>query len=249
MRLKAGRVVGHSDEKARGRGFDEALIRAAGHELRNALNGIIVTSQLALRRSVDEDTRELLRRVLRAGHDMEKAIEQMSMVAKLGLAGEALASPALDLQVVVGRALDRRKRYRQLFSLATSGDTTGAWNEELVSQCVLCLLDTAADHPVLGDRIAVSIDGDSPGQVEVRVGPPADDHPESWLPVAPPIGGKLPLGTAPIGLVIADQLASRCGGVLEIRAGDASEMCIRLSLPRNPLGPRSGGAAATSSGP
>ena len=218
--------------------FRDMVLGILGHDLRNPLNAMMVSAQLALMRAREEPVRTPLERVLTSGERMGRLIEQLLdlTLARLG-GGIAVHPRAADLREVVEQALEEITVGKPRIRLDSVGDLKGTWDVDRLLQVVLTLLFNAVDHGTPGTPIVIRLDGEAPETVELTVhnlGPVVPENlrdavfePARRTDPARRHGAR-GLG---LGLYIAKQVVLAHGGTIAFESS-ASGNLLRVRLPR-----------------
>ncbi|KAB2908205.1 MAG: HAMP domain-containing histidine kinase, partial [Kofleriaceae bacterium] len=115
----------------------EMFIGILAHDLRNPLNGMLVSALLVLRRSKDATVDELARAIVRSGERMGRLIRQILDFARIRHGAGLLLDPAAgDLRRLVEQAAQELAPDHERFVVEARGDTAGTWDVDRVLQVV-----------------------------------------------------------------------------------------------------------------
>ncbi|MDC0669339.1 PAS domain-containing protein [Nannocystis radixulma] len=219
--------------------FRDMVLGILGHDLRNPLNAMMVSAQLALMRAREEPVRTPLERVLASGERMGRHIEQLLDLTLARLGGGIAVHPApADLREVVEQALEEITVGKQRIRLDAVGELKGAWDVDRLLQMILTLVHNAVDHGTPGTPIVIRLDGEAPASVELTVHNLGPVVPESVRSsVFEPARrtdparrhGARGLG---LGLFISKQVVLAHGGTIAFESSEAGGNLLRVRLPR-----------------
>ncbi|PCC69388.1 PAS domain S-box-containing protein [Nannocystis exedens] len=219
--------------------FREMMLGILGHDLRNPLNAMMVSAQLALLRAREEPVRTPLERVLASGERMGRLIEQLLDLTQVRLGhGIAVNPVAADLREIVEQAIEELPNGKARVRFDAVGDLRGTWDFDRLLQVVTILLGNAVDHGTPGAAITVRAVGDAPDAVELTVHNHGPAVPESVRDsVFEPLRridptrrhGARALG---LGLFVTRQLVLAHGGTIAFESSDAGGNLMHVHLPR-----------------
>jgi signal transduction histidine kinase len=213
----------------------EMFVGILGHDLRNPLNGILISAQLVLRRSQDDSVRDLLARILRNSERMNRLIEQLLDVTRIRHGGGVALSPApTDLRVVVEHVVEELTEHRERFRLDVEGDTVGTWDVDRLAQVISNLLGNAVQHSPPGTPILVRVNGTRAEMLVLEVHNSGPGIPiEIRDVVFEPFRGRKSRGGLGLGLFVCKQFVAAHGGRIEFESSDQTGTCFRVRLPRD----------------
>jgi len=220
----------------------ELFLATLGHDLRNPLNAIVVSSDL-LARSGQLD--ELHTRI---ASDMSGFAKVMTGMihdlldftrTRLG-AGMPVSATPTDLQHLLRDVLDefRAAHPHRPLRIELFGDTSGEWDAARLRQVVSNLVGNAIEYGSDTSPVEVSARGES-SEVLLAVkneGPPIST---SALPTifdpfvrAPEVTKRRPFGGVGLGLYIAQQIVIAHGGTIVVTSSEAAGTVFTVRLPR-----------------
>jgi signal transduction histidine kinase len=217
----------------------ELFIAILGHDLRNPLNGILMSAQLMLRRTGDEAIDDGIRRILRNGDRMVQMIDQLLDASRFRLAGGISLSPRpTDLRELTEQTLGEFDDSRQRFKVEVHGDTVGTWDADRLLQVVSNLCGNAVQHSPPSSPIHVRIHGRREDTVAFQVhslGVPIPEELRSTLfdPFRGADEGKRRTQRLGLGLYITRQIAVAHGGTITFESSEESGTSFLVSLPRH----------------
>ncbi|MCY1071579.1 PAS domain-containing sensor histidine kinase [Nannocystis sp. RBIL2] len=221
--------------------FRGMMLGILGHDLRNPLNAMMVSAQLALLRAREEPVRTPLERVLASGERMGRLIEQLLDLTQVRLGhGIAVSPVAADLREIVEQAIEELPNGKTRVRFDAVGDLRGTWDFDRLLQVVTILVGNAIDHGTPGTAITVRAVGDAPDAVELTVHNLGPAVPESVRDsVFEPFRrtdparrhGARALG---LGLFVTRQLVLAHGGTIAFESSDAGGNLMHVHLPRRP---------------
>ncbi|MCW5803077.1 MAG: GAF domain-containing protein [Deltaproteobacteria bacterium] len=219
--------------------FNETFAGMLGHDLRNPLGSMVTGTQLVLLRTADEKITGPLGRVLSAGDRMARMIDQLLDFTRARVGGGLAIQPrAANLRKLVDQAVEEVAVAHPAwkFDVETTGDTTGSWDADRMTQVFSNLLGNAVQHGVQQLPIRVAIDGTHGGQIAVTL----------WN------GGAIPIEILPIlfepfrgsrhkrngskglglGLFITQQIIRAHGGDIAVASTVEGGTSFTIHLPR-----------------
>ncbi|WAS95565.1 PAS domain-containing sensor histidine kinase [Nannocystis punicea] len=219
--------------------FREMVLGILGHDLRNPLNAMMVSAQLALLRAREEPVRTPLERVLASGERMGRLIEQLLDLTLVRLGARIAVHPvAVDLREIVEQAIEELPNGKTRIRFDAVGDLRGTWDFDRLLQVVTILLGNAVDHGTPGTPISVRAVGEAADAVELMVHNLGPTVPESVREsVFEPFRrtdparrhGARALG---LGLFVTRQLVLAHGGTIAFESSEAGGNLMHVHLPR-----------------
>ena len=236
--------------------YQERLISIVGHDLRNPLAAIIISSQSLLSKAsnLNEGQVQALQRVRRsAGRINALAGLLIDFThARLGR-GLPISKARVDARELVEKAVDELRGAhpdRPLKVESSSADPVGLWDGERLAQLVVNLAANALRYGREGGEVTVAL-ADAPGdQLELRVHNHGDPIPAALLPKLfepyqrGPNSSELNQTGLGLGLFIVREIVRAHGGTIEVRSSSAEGTTFVARLPRRPPGGSGAGAAA-----
>jgi CheY-like chemotaxis protein len=211
--------------------FSERLVEMLGHDLRNPLSAIAMTSGLLASQAATPAVSESATRILTIVERMDVMVAHLVEFLRARLGREfVLRCQPMDLTAVcekVTRSLARSMR-REI-DLDLSGDLKGTWDRARLELLLSTLIVHAADRDQTSAPIRVRADGSSPGFVSLEVahqGLPATD----FSVVADDVEAEcIRLG---LGMFVAQQIVRSHGGEIEVQTDGATASRFVIGLPR-----------------
>lgn len=229
----------------------DQLASMVSHDLRSPLAAVLaqvklLSHQLDHNRLQETGLRAGLERIGRAGHKMDRLIDELLDIARLQ-AGEALELELRDTEVVglVRRLVEDHQhathQHRIRFH-STADEVFARWDTGRMERVINNLLSNAIKFSPEGGDIDVSLDrltGDEVDQAILRVedrglGIPAGDLPSifKWFARAGNVAGSIP-GTG-VGLAGARQIVEQHGGAIRVESRESQGSTFTLWIPLRP---------------
>lgn len=213
----------------------ELFVGVLGHDLRNPLNGILMSIQLAMLRTADTDVRLPLERSVLTAERMVRLVEQLLDVTRIRLGGGVSLSPGpADLGSLVGQVVEELAQHRRRFVIELAGATSGTWDIDRLAQVVSNLVGNAVQHSPPDTPILVRVNGarEETLVLEVRNSGPRIP-PELQEVLFEPFRGRNRAGGLGLGLFVCKQFVAAHGGRIDFESSDEGGTCFRVSLPRH----------------
>ncbi|HWO23935.1 MAG TPA: PAS domain S-box protein, partial [Kofleriaceae bacterium] len=229
--------------------FSETFVGILGHDLRNPLGAIITGADLLLRRETSERVFVPVQRIRRSADRMTRMIEQILDLtrARLG-SGIPIAPSDVELGALTEQLVEELAgTAAQQIVIEATGDLRGHWDRDRLGQAISNLIGNAVEHGAAGAAVRLSLDGDDPALVRIRVWN-AGAIPEVLLSGlfdpfrrgAPEARARRSKGLG-LGLYIVQQIVLAHGGTLEVRSTADLGTTFTVTIPRiAPAGGRSG---------
>ncbi len=224
--------------------FNELFTGVLGHDLRNPLGAIVTSAQLALRRDEDGRLVKPLSRILQCGSRMARMIEQLLDFTRVRLGGGIPLAPAsISITPLIRQVIDELDDANPDWTLRLeqSGDPTGTWDGDRLSQVFSNLIANAIQHGLPEHGVDIQIDGDDRDLLRVRVRNMGQIPPEMLAnPFEPLVGkacrreGSRGLG---LGLFISREIVKSHGGSIEVESDPVRGTAFTVSLPRTAPAP------------
>jgi signal transduction histidine kinase len=171
---------------------------------------------------------------------MSAMIENMLDLARGRLAGGiAVQRAPAELGAIVERVLQELQAAVPEARIVTrrSGDLSGEWDAERLSQVVANLVGNALQHGAPGEAVDLVLDGDDPAQLTLVVVNEGCIAPELLPSLFDPFrSGERPRGRNEglgLGLYIVQQIVHAHGGRVEVEpCGDRRRTMFTVRLPR-----------------
>ena len=217
------------------------LLGMLGHDMRNPLQTIQMTSTYLAALNAGESVSAAADRLIRSGARMHALLDDLVDFnrTQLGL-GIAVNPSKVDLAQLIEDEVDqlRASNPGREIDLTTSGNTSGVWDGPRLQQVISNLVSNALKYGMPDSRVRVAVDGDA-GELRMEVsnsGPAIEQSALNWIfePLKrgvvsdknPQSGDSLGLG-----LFIARAIAKSHGGDIQARS-DHTETVFSVRLPR-----------------
>lgn len=222
--------------------FNEMFAGVLGHDLRNPLNAIMMSTQLLAQRDQSARMTKPLSRIMNSGARMARMIDQLLDFTRVRVgAGIGLDPQRSDISALLGQVIDELEDAHPHCSLRLErhGDLYGTWDVDRLLQVFSNLVANAVQHGIGTHGVTVRADGSAPEAVWVEV------HnmgaiPEALLPklFEPMAGGERRLGAQGLGLglYITREIVRAHGGRIETRSSEQAGTAFTVWLPRRGAG-------------
>lgn len=219
---------------------NELFAGVLGHDLRNPLNAIMTGAQLVRMRSKEENVLRAAGRILSSGERMGRMISQILDFTRIRAGGGfVLQRSRVDLGVTCQQVLDEFGTSERRLLCDTTGDPSGYWDVDRLSQVISNLVGNAVQHGARDRPIVVRLDGSRPDVVtlEVRSGGevPSDLLPTLFLPFRGNLERTDRGQGLGLGLYITHQIVLAHGGTLDVRSQHGETAFVAV-LPRGKEG-------------
>ena len=218
--------------------LNDLLAGVLAHDLRNPLSAILTSADLALATTSDERLTRTLSRIVKSGQRMGRMVEQLLDFARLRLGeGMPIEPKPGDIEPLLRQVIDELDGVKTDAPIRVEhrGDTRGVWDADRLSQVFSNLLGNAVEHGAEGP-VEVSIDGESPNQVRVRVHNRGAVPPEMLPMLFQPLAGGQQRRTKSrglgLGLFITREIVRAHGGQVEVTSSETTGTSMIVSLPR-----------------
>lgn len=215
------------------------------HELRTPVTVLLGEAQVALRKPGDAaGLRAALERIAASGGYLRRRLDDLMSLARSEDGALTLSMAPVELNGVVGAAVDAARGYAQASEIALdfapAPRPVAAWGDAgALRQAALALIDNAVKFSPPGGRVAIAVTDAPPGFSVADQGPGFAEADMSALfePYAQGAGGRR-AGGAGLGLAIVRWIAAQHGGAVsaENRAdnGAAGGARVRFTLGETP---------------
>jgi signal transduction histidine kinase len=221
--------------------LNEMFTALLAHDLRNPLNAILTSAQLAERLSVEPIPKEAASRILSSGRRMSRLIEDMLDLARARVGGGiAIKYEEGDLGALITPVVREHQAAspgRQI-ELVRSGQLKGQWDTERIAQMASNLVGNAIKHGDPQGPVLLQLDGTHPDTVVFSVLNDGVIAPERQSSLFDPfkngqhrVGRNEGLG---LGLYIVQQIVAAHAGQIEVHAEADRRTVFRVRLPRQP---------------
>lgn len=224
--------------------LNETFLAIVGHDLRNPLNSVLMSTALLEHVSQDPLQRRTVERISSAAKRMARMIDDLYDLTRVRMSGGIPLQPRpdVDLGEIAERVVSELgPAYPgRAVCVERLGDTRGVWDPDRLGQVLSNLVGNALRHGAAATPVQLRIDGTAAHEVIVTVQNggviPKELLPHLFEPFRRGTGAQRDgLG---LGLFIVHHLVRAHGGDIEVSAsGDRT--CVRVRLLR---GPRSAGS-------
>jgi signal transduction histidine kinase len=220
--------------------FKEMFVGVLGHELRNPLNTILMTTRLLQMRDVPEENAHRLERLAASGQRMKRMIEQMLDLTRARLGG-GIPVASCDPRDVVALTLKTIEDFSATFPSARIEFMAPSMcvvevDGDRFQQVLTNLIGNALEY---GDREREVIVSIEPQGSHIRVcvrnfGAPIDGDflPHVFDPFRRAHPERVRPGGLGIGLYICERIVHAHGGTLRVTSDDETGTCFEVILPR-----------------
>lgn len=189
--------------------LNDIFTAVLGHDLRNPLGAMLNAAHAMSMLATEPDLRALADRIHRSGGRMARLIEQVLDICRMRTGGFTLTTTHADMRSILDDACADAELTRDDVDIRCTGDSSGVWDADRLTQLFVNLLTNARQHGDDGHRIAVEINGSDTSSVSVSVRNVGRIAPESLHRLFDPFEGsgrdQRHLG---LGLFIARQIAT-----------------------------------------
>lgn len=217
----------------------DRFLAVLGHDLRNPLGAILMSSQFLLETGpLTESQRVLVSSIERSGKRMRDLVKDLLDLAVTRLGdGMPTKLAEMDLGVVVREVVAEivaANRDRRI-DVESSGSLVGVWDKARLAQALSNLVGNAVQHGSRTAPIKVALNGDKPDLVSVSIsnqGPPIPPDEIDGIFEAmkgSPTGDRRHLG---LGLYIVDKIVKAHEGSIEIQSSAEQGTTFTVALPR-----------------
>jgi two-component system sensor histidine kinase/response regulator len=221
--------------------LNEELMAVVGHDLRNPLNVILMTTSL-LSSSTDPELQKCVKRLQSSGSRMLHIIEELFDLSRARLGGGIpIECHATDLAAVTRKTVaefEATNPSRQIDVLVT-GDVQGEWDSGRLGQVLSNLVGNALRHGSVTVPITVRVTGIANEVVaSVHNGGhiPADLMPRLFEPFQSGVGRRRRAEGLGLGLYIVQQIVLAHGGEVHVSSTPEDGTSFEIRLPRHPQG-------------
>ncbi|HEY2516708.1 MAG TPA: hybrid sensor histidine kinase/response regulator [Polyangiaceae bacterium] len=221
--------------------MNETFAASVGHDLKNPLNAMVLTTQLIIQTTTDEAARKHAVRLAATSRRMARIVDDLFDLARARMGdGIPIDRENGDFLAAVRRGiaeLEATNPERTIELRHSGGEASGEWDMTRVEQVVSNLVGNALRH------------GAADGPVQVHLQADADDvvlsvHNDGAIAeeVLPRIFDPFRVGSVPrpkkggglgLGLYIVRQIALAHGGTVEIRSNEAEGTTAVVRLRRH----------------
>ena len=230
------------DERRRNDDFRETFVGVLGHDLRNPLNTVLMTSRvLAMLPTTPDAIRKKLERVTSSGVRMQRMIEQLLDLTRARLTDGiplTLSTEPVDLGALLTKIVDEigEGQPNCRFELDVQGLCTARVDPDRLEQVMSNLLGNAVAH---GDqtqpiRVVLHCEADWASLAVHNHGSPipTDFLPLLFNPFAREQASRRPSAGLGLGLYISERIVAAHGGTLSVQSSEAAGTRFTVRLPR-----------------
>jgi signal transduction histidine kinase len=232
------------DERKRIEAERELFLAALGHDLRNPLQSIKISADLALRQGLPEPTARTVGRMASSADRMGRLIAQLLDFARARSGrGIPVELARVELTDVVREVVDEFEPTCRARGCTVEVDVddnpVGLLDRDRLIQVVQNLIANAVEHGVRSQPIQVRIRAEKAGYTSLEVCNAASPIPPELLAhlFEPFRGGRSTGKGLGLGLFIAHQIVAAHGGTIEVRS-TSDHVCFVVMLPNAPDGVR-----------
>ena len=213
----------------------EMFVGILGHDLRNPLQGIVMSAEFLLSRSKDDAIRKPLQGIRQCSDRMARMIDQILDLTRIRVGGGlSLSSVPADLRSIAEQVIEELVEHKNRFSFEVVGNTHGSWDVDRVSQVLSNLAGNAVEHSPPGTPVLVRIDARRDDALEVEVRNAGPRVPSELRDVLfEPFRGRERSRGLGLGLFICKQVVMAHGGTIELDSSDEAGTGFRILLPRH----------------
>lgn len=229
--------------------INEMFVAVLGHDLRNPLSAIMASAEVMLRLNDEPRVMAACERIRNSGRRMASMIDQLLDIARMRAGKLGLEPSAGDLALVCRGIVEEfeapgSSERPSRIDFSCSGETTGQWDLDRISQVLSNLIGNALNHGTRDQAVRVSVEGmlDDALRVEVsnggEIAPDMREH--LFKPFYTSERGGSGLG---LGLYIAHEIIRAHGGQLRLQSSERAGTTFEIVLPRYSRGENVGAAA------
>jgi signal transduction histidine kinase len=224
----------------------EMFLAILGHDLRNPLNSISMSAQLAsMQIEMDPESREALSQIVSSVKAMSGLISDLIDFASTRLGtGMPLVMSSVNLEVLGSEVLDELKAAHpnRTFRFETGGDLKCSCDGARLRQVISNLLGNALEHGSKEDDIELSLASEGQDitlKVRNQGSPIAPDLlPTIFDPLVRNTSEEAQLrrrpGSVGLGLYIAHEIVTAHGGTIDVTSSVESGTVFTVRSPRHP---------------
>ena len=242
-----GRVLrwfGTNTDVTEHRRIEEArdqFIAILGHDLRNPLNAIRMTTEILAARQTEPFVEKAAVRIASSAERMRIMIADLLDFTRGRLGGGIPVEPKpTDLRAVASVVLDEIAVAHPgtRIHMQVDGDPMGTWDGERLGQIIQNLVTNAIAHGDPSAGVRVVIDGRAPDEVVIAVVNqghpiPAESIPHLFEPFRQLAGAKAPRSSLGLGLFIVSEIARAHHGTVSVESSAERGTRFAVRLPRH----------------
>ncbi len=218
--------------------FRERMMGVLGHDLRNPLNAITLSTDLLLCRGErSADDRKQLGHIRRAADRMEEMIETLLDFTRLRFGAFPLSFRSADLGEIVRGVVDEMHAGKpdRPIELRTRGALRGHWDPARVSQAITNLVSNALAYGEPGTKVTVDVEGNDRDATVTVHNHGAPIPPAFQAVIFEPFRRDVPQDRSPhglgLGLYIVQQIVLAHGGEIRVESSSQGDTTFTMSLP------------------
>jgi two-component system sensor histidine kinase/response regulator len=218
--------------------LNEELMAVVGHDLKNPLNVVLMTTSL-LATSTDPDVQKSVARLTSSGTRMVQIIDELFDLSRARLGGGIpIERQSIDLSAVARKTVAEFEATNpsRKIELVVEGDLRGDWDSGRLSQVLSNLVGNAVRHGNVTMSITVRLVASDPDvQISVHNGGhiPEDLIPRLFQPFQSGVGRRTRAEGLGLGLYIVQQIVIAHGGDVQVSSSPAEGTTFRIRLPRH----------------
>jgi two-component system, sensor histidine kinase and response regulator len=218
--------------------LNEELMAVVGHDLKNPLNVVLMTTSL-LAESQDPDVQKWVARLSSSGARMVQIIDELFDLSRARLGGGIpIERLPMDLVAVARKTVAEFEATNpgRKIELITEGSLSGEWDSGRLGQVLSNLVGNAVRHGTVTIPITVRLTGgESDVEICVHNGGyiSQDLIPRLFQPFQSGVGRRTRAEGLGLGLYIVQQLVIAHGGEVHVSSQPAEGTTFRIRLPRH----------------
>jgi two-component system sensor histidine kinase/response regulator len=218
--------------------LNEELMAVVGHDLKNPLNVVLMTTSL-LATSTDPDVQKSVARLTSSGTRMVQIIDELFDLSRARLGGGIpIERQSIDLGAVARKTVAEFEATNpsRKIELIVEGDLRGDWDGGRLSQVLSNLVGNAVRHGNVTMSITVRLVASDPDvQISVHNGGhiPEDLIPRLFQPFQSGVGRRTRAEGLGLGLYIVQQIVIAHGGDVHVSSSPAEGTTLLIRLPRH----------------
>jgi two-component system sensor histidine kinase/response regulator len=217
---------------------NEMLMAVLSHDLRTPLGAVLASAEYLMRTAADDQSMTVATRVKNSSLRMARMVDQLLNLARLQGGRLPLQPRSIELATLCRSVIDEfasRENGKQIV-FSSRGNTSGAWDADLVWQAVSNLVSNALHHGAQGGDISVEVDGDSVESVRLKVANrgtiPSEVFPHLFKAFGPNSSGARSREGLGLGLHIVQEIARMHGGNVSVSSDEVDGTVFVIELPR-----------------
>ncbi len=217
--------------------LNEELMAVVGHDLKNPLNVVLMTTNL-LATSTDPEVQKCVARLNSSGTRMVQIIDELFDLSRARLGGGIpIERHGVDLAAVARKTVAEFEATNpsRKIELVTEGDPRGEWDGGRLGQVLSNLIGNSVRHGSVTVPISVRLVG-SASEVELTVhngGHISEDLiPRLFQPFQSGVGRRTRAEGLGLGLYIVQQIVLAHGGEVHVSSTPTEGTTFRIRLPR-----------------